>query len=414
MTATRTQPDGGPPCRLSCRSSKTCGWTSPPPTSTRRRRPPRSWPTRTGRASCGCSATGRVCVCEMAAALGARENNVSNHLARLRDAGLVRASRPGGRHAARLLRARRRGLPRAPSTRSREVARMTTPRSGAPGSRSGHGVAAAPRSGSSPGSSNLPAANWVAFDLLGLERGSHLGDAVAFFLYDVPKVLLLLLGIVTVGLLPALLRPARSGCAPRWRAAARSRRPSAAAALRRRHAVLLVLGRPALHRLRRGRRPARASPSPSSISSPMVNEVALVLLWGLFGPGVALLYMGAGLAVAIVGGLVHRAPAAWSGTSRTTSSKIRAGGGATSLDIRLSVEQRVRDAWRSTKDIVRQGPALRARRDRDRRAHPWLRPDGARRLGRRSRQPARGPARRRPRRSRSTPTRPARSRSSRR
>jgi DNA-binding transcriptional ArsR family regulator len=36
---------------------------------------------------------GPVCVCEMAAALGARENNVSNHLSRLRDAGLVRALR---------------------------------------------------------------------------------------------------------------------------------------------------------------------------------------------------------------------------------------------------------------------------------------------------------------------------------
>jgi DNA-binding transcriptional ArsR family regulator len=36
---------------------------------------------------------GPVCVCEMAAALGARENNVSNHLSRLRDAGLVRATR---------------------------------------------------------------------------------------------------------------------------------------------------------------------------------------------------------------------------------------------------------------------------------------------------------------------------------
>lgn len=38
---------------------------------------------------------GPVCVCEMAAALGAQQNNVSNHLARLRDAGLVRASRVG-------------------------------------------------------------------------------------------------------------------------------------------------------------------------------------------------------------------------------------------------------------------------------------------------------------------------------
>ena len=37
--------------------------------------------------------TGPHCVCEMAAALGERQNNVSNHLARLRRAGLVRASR---------------------------------------------------------------------------------------------------------------------------------------------------------------------------------------------------------------------------------------------------------------------------------------------------------------------------------
>jgi DNA-binding transcriptional ArsR family regulator len=36
---------------------------------------------------------GPYCVCEMAAAIGERENNVSNHLAKLRAAGLVRASR---------------------------------------------------------------------------------------------------------------------------------------------------------------------------------------------------------------------------------------------------------------------------------------------------------------------------------
>ncbi len=38
---------------------------------------------------------GPHCVCEMAAALGERQNNVSNHLARLREAGLVRAVRAG-------------------------------------------------------------------------------------------------------------------------------------------------------------------------------------------------------------------------------------------------------------------------------------------------------------------------------
>ena len=37
--------------------------------------------------------TGPHCVCEMAAALDERQNNVSNHLAKLRRAGLVRASR---------------------------------------------------------------------------------------------------------------------------------------------------------------------------------------------------------------------------------------------------------------------------------------------------------------------------------
>jgi ArsR family transcriptional regulator len=36
---------------------------------------------------------GPHCVCEMAAALGERENNVSNHLAKLREAGLIRAIR---------------------------------------------------------------------------------------------------------------------------------------------------------------------------------------------------------------------------------------------------------------------------------------------------------------------------------
>lgn len=37
--------------------------------------------------------SGPHCVCEMAAAMGERQNNVSNHLAKLRRAGLVRASR---------------------------------------------------------------------------------------------------------------------------------------------------------------------------------------------------------------------------------------------------------------------------------------------------------------------------------
>ena len=40
------------------------------------------------------------------------------------------------------------------------------------------------------------------------------------------------------------------------------------------------------------------------ISAPMVNEVALVLLFGLFGWKVAALYLGTGLVIAIVAGWV--------------------------------------------------------------------------------------------------------------
>ena len=43
-----------------------------------------------------------------------------------------------------------------------------------------------------------PLAIWLAFEILPLEPGTPLGEAVAFFLYDVPKVLLLLTTIVFV------------------------------------------------------------------------------------------------------------------------------------------------------------------------------------------------------------------------
>lgn len=96
---------------------------------------------------------------------------------------------------------------------------------------------------------NLSAADWLAYDLLGLERGSHVGDAVAFFLYDVPKVLLLLTGIVT---LVSFLRPFVSPERVRRALAGRGVLPGTAGRrrVRRRDALLLLLGRAAVHRLR--------------------------------------------------------------------------------------------------------------------------------------------------------------------
>jgi uncharacterized membrane protein YraQ (UPF0718 family) len=86
------------------------------------------------------------------------------------------------------------------------------------------------------------------------------------------------------------------------------------------------------------------------ISSPMVNEVALVMLWGLFGPGIALAYMAAGLTVAIVGGLVigrlrlerYVEDYVW---------KLQ-GRAATTIEVHLTWADRLTDAWAYTRSLV--------------------------------------------------------------
>jgi len=40
------------------------------------------------------------------------------------------------------------------------------------------------------------------------------------------------------------------------------------------------------------------------VASPMINEVALVMLWGMFGPKIALIYISSGLVIAIISGII--------------------------------------------------------------------------------------------------------------
>ncbi|OGO55739.1 MAG: hypothetical protein A2V85_02175 [Chloroflexi bacterium RBG_16_72_14] len=195
---------------------------------------------------------------------------------------------------------------------------------------------------------NLPLADWLAHDALGLERGTHLGDAVAFFLYDVPKVLLLLTGIVTiVSFLRSFVSPERV----RRTLAGRGVLPGTVAAAGfgivtpfcSCSAVPLFIG------FVEAGVPLGVTFA-FLVSSPMVNEVALVLLWGLFGPGIALAYMAAGLVVAVGAGLVIGRL----GLERYVEDDvwtIRAGAGIG--ETRPTMDERLRDAWRSTVDIVR-------------------------------------------------------------
>lgn len=194
----------------------------------------------------------------------------------------------------------------------------------------------------------LPAAEWVAFDALRLGRGSQVGDSVAFFLYDLPKVLLLLTGMVTlVSFLRSFVSPERV----RHLLAGRGTTPATVAAAGLGvvtpfcscSAVPLFIGFV-------GAGVPLGVTFAFLVASPMVNEVAIVLLWGLFGPGLAIAYLAAGLAVAVGAGLVLGRL----GLERYVEDDVwNLQIGGTSLEVRPTVEERIRDAWRSTRDIVR-------------------------------------------------------------
>jgi hypothetical protein len=147
-----------------------------------------------------------------------------------------------------------------------------------------------------------PISRAVTFGLLRLDPGSHLGQSVAFFVYEVPKVLLLLVGVVfAVGVVRSFFTPERT------RAILAGRRESAGNVLAAGlgvvtpfcscSAVPLFIGFVEVGI------PLGVTLS-FLVAAPMVNEVALVLLLGLFGWRIAALYLFTGLAIAIASGYV--------------------------------------------------------------------------------------------------------------
>jgi len=145
-----------------------------------------------------------------------------------------------------------------------------------------------------------PAARWLTAAAFGLDPTTHLGSAVAFFVLETPKVLLLLTAVVfVVGIVRSFFTPERT------RRILAGRRESAGNVL----AALLGVVTPF----------CSCSAVPLFIgfvttgvplgvtfsflvSAPMVNEVALVLLFSLFGWKVAAVYMATGLAIAMASG----------------------------------------------------------------------------------------------------------------
>ncbi|MDH5246386.1 MAG: permease, partial [Betaproteobacteria bacterium] len=138
--------------------------------------------------------------------------------------------------------------------------------------------------------------------LLPVARDSHLGGAFRFFLYDAPKVLLLLAGVVFVmGMINSYFTPERTRALLAGRSEGLGNVLAASLGVVTPFcscsAVPLFIG------FVQAGVPLGITFS-FLIAAPMVNEVALALLLGLFGWEIAGLYLGLGLAVAIVSGWV--------------------------------------------------------------------------------------------------------------
>jgi len=147
-----------------------------------------------------------------------------------------------------------------------------------------------------------PIADGLAYGVLGLTRGGAPGSAVAFFLYEAPKVLMLLVVVVFgVGIARSFFTPERT------RAILAGRREATGNVLAGLLGVVTPFCSCSAVPLFIGFVTAGVPLGVTLsflISAPMVNEVALVLLFGLFGWKVAALYLSTGLVIAIVAGWI--------------------------------------------------------------------------------------------------------------
>jgi uncharacterized protein len=192
---------------------------------------------------------------------------------------------------------------------------------------------------------------WFTYRLLGLGEGRHLSSAVEFLVFEVPKVLMLLTVVVFgVGIVRSFFTPEHTR---RILAGRRETLGNGMAALLgvvtpfcSCSAVPLFIG-------------FVTSGVPLGvtfsflISAPMVNEVALVLLFGLFGWKVAALYAGTGLVIAFSAGWIigrlrlERWVEPW--VVELTQAKGEAAGGR---EPRLTWRDRVRLGRDAVEDIV--------------------------------------------------------------
>ena len=145
-------------------------------------------------------------------------------------------------------------------------------------------------------------ASWLTYSLFDLSKDSHLASALEFFLFEVPKVLMLLVIVVfVVGIIRTFFTPERTR---RILAGKREYLGNVLGALLgivtpfcSCSAVPLFIG------FVESGVPLGVTFS-YLIAAPMINEVAVVLLFAMFGFKVTAIYIGSGLLIAIGAGFV--------------------------------------------------------------------------------------------------------------
>ncbi len=147
-----------------------------------------------------------------------------------------------------------------------------------------------------------PIAAFISYDLIGLDKGTHLGESVFFFIFEVPKVLLLLTIVVfVVGIIRSWFSPERTrkllGGKKQFFGNILASLLGVVTPFCSCSAIPLFLG------FIESGVPLGVTFS-FLISAPMVNEVAVVLLFGLFGWKTALIYVTTGLFIAVFSGFI--------------------------------------------------------------------------------------------------------------
>ena len=145
-------------------------------------------------------------------------------------------------------------------------------------------------------------ANWITYNALGLSATSKLGASLDFFLFDVPKVLILLAVVIFfVAVIRSFFPPEKT---KKLLSHSRLYGGNIAAALLgivtpfcSCSAVPLFIG------FVESGVPLGVTFS-FLVASPMINEVAVILLLGLFGWQIAALYVVSGLLIAITSGII--------------------------------------------------------------------------------------------------------------